>query len=857
MGNFDHDSKKLERTSTESQAEPLPPPAYEDIHDHSYHAGHDPESVDHVAEGPYHIRDDGRVDIDCNSRAVRTFSRFFSSTPVDHSQQPPPDYEFKAPGTLTCGIKLNIVIQVVGSRGDVQPFIALGCELQKYGHRVRLATHDMFASFVRKAGLEFYPIGGDPASLMAYMVKNPSLLPSMKTMMSGEIGRKRQMVAEMLSGCWDSCVLADPLTEAPFVADAIIANPPSFAHVHCAQALGIPVHLMFTMPWTPTRAFPHPLANLANVDGDQAIANYVSYHVVEWMTWQGLGDVINDWRESIQLEPINLLDGPALAQMLKIPFTYCWSPALVPKPHDWPGYIDVCGFFFRDTPKYTPTPELAQFLAAGPPPVYIGFGSIVLDDPAKMLATILDAVRAAGVRAIISKGWSDLGGDVGENIYYIGDCPHEWLFPRMAAVVHHGGAGTTACGIRNGIPTLVCPFFGDQPFWGHMIASAGAGPEPLPPRDMTPAKLAEAIRFLIREETSVAAKAIAALMQDEEGVRSAVDSFHRHLPIAAMKCDLISDQPAVWTLKSGGKKIKLSKLAAEVLISQHSRLLKELKTYQSKPVSIEPTRWDPLSGGASAVMATTMDLTGCITGIVTKPMKAYDDERRKQDRADKLDAMIDDQRLAEPDLKSSSASIRTGTSARSRDNRPSAGGKAALAGVKSIGNFAPTALKGMTVDIPMAITEGLRTAPRHYGDKLRDNGKVTGVGSGFAVAGKTFAWGMIDGVSDLVVQPYKECKKNGAAGIATGLGKGVAGMVTKTGAGMFGVFAYPAAGIAKSVRSAVHNRSRKLVDLQRRDEGQWLVANQKWSGSELSGLIESFHALGSSKEQTKKAKDKK
>ncbi|THX37818.1 UDP-Glycosyltransferase/glycogen phosphorylase [Aureobasidium pullulans] len=849
-------SEKLEKTTSNgSHADSLPPPPYTDVYKHSFHSSHDPESIELTAETPYHVRDDGRIDVDFNSRAVRTLSRLLPSGPTNDTELAPPAYDFTQ--ALAWDIKLNIVIQVVGSRGDVQPFIALGSELQKYGHRVRLATHDMFANFVRKAGLEFYPIGGDPASLMAYMVKNPSLMPSVKTMMSGEIGRKRQMVAEMLSGCWDSCVLPDPLTQEPFVADAIIANPPSFAHVHCAQALGIPVHLMFTMPWTSTRAFPHPLANLANVDGDHAVANFVSYHVVEWMTWQGLGNVINDWRESIQLEPINLLDGPALAKMLRVPFTYCWSPALVPKPRDWPEYIDVCGFFFRDTPKYTPPSDLANFLSAGPPPVYIGFGSIVLDDPAKMLATIVEAVRAAGVRAIISKGWSDLGGDVGENIYYIGDCPHEWLFPRMAAVVHHGGAGTTACGIKNGIPTLVCPFFGDQPFWGHMIASAGAGPEPLSPREMTPATLAEAIRFLMREETAVAAKAIAERMKAEDGVRAAVDSFHRHLPVEAMKCDLIPDQPAVWSLKSGSKKVKLSKLAAEVLTSQHSRLRKELKTYQSKPVTIEPTRWDPLSGGASAVMATTIDLTGCITGMVTKPVQAYGDERRRQDRADKLDAMIDSQRLAEPDHKSSSASIRTGTSGRFRESRTSPGGQAALASVKSIGNFAPTALKGMTVDIPMAITEGLRTAPRHYGDKVRDNGKVTGVGSGFAVAGKTFAWGMIDGVSDLVVQPYKECKKNGAAGIATGLGKGMAGMVTKTGAGMFGVLAYPAAGIAKSVRFAVHNRTRKLVDLQRREEGEWLVSNQKWSGSEVSGLIESFHALESSKGQATGAKNTK
>jgi UDP:flavonoid glycosyltransferase YjiC (YdhE family) len=169
----------------------------------------------------------------------------------------------------------------------VQPFLALGNELQRHGHRVRIATHDVFADFVEKAGLEFYPVGGDPAALMAYMVKNPSLLPSFQTIMEGEIGRKRTMVADMLDGFWDSCLLPDPVTDVPFVADAIIANPPSFAHVHCAQALGIPVHVMFTMPWTGTKAFPHPLANLANGGGDPGMANFLSYHLVEWMTWQG------------------------------------------------------------------------------------------------------------------------------------------------------------------------------------------------------------------------------------------------------------------------------------------------------------------------------------------------------------------------------------------------------------------------------------------------------------------------------------------------------------------------------------------------------------------------------------------
>jgi UDP:flavonoid glycosyltransferase YjiC (YdhE family) len=178
-------------------------------------------------------------------------------------------------------------MQVVGSRGDVQPFIALGNELQNHGHRVRLATHDTFQEFVQKSGLEFFPIGGNPEELMAYMVKNPGLIPSMKTLRGGEIQRKREMVAQMLTGCWRSCIEPDIMTGNPFVADAIIGNPPSFAHVHCAQALGIPVHLMFTMPWSNTRAFLHPLANLKHAGNDANTANYISYSVVEWMTWQG------------------------------------------------------------------------------------------------------------------------------------------------------------------------------------------------------------------------------------------------------------------------------------------------------------------------------------------------------------------------------------------------------------------------------------------------------------------------------------------------------------------------------------------------------------------------------------------
>lgn len=178
---------------------------------------------------------------------------------------------------------------MIGSRGDIQPFVALANELQEHGHRIRLATHDVFSNFVTSSGVEFYPVGGDPSELMVYMVKNPGLIPNMESLRAGDIQNKRKMVAHMLNGFWDSCIQPDPKTGTPFVANCIIANPPSFAHVHCAQALGVPLHMMFTMPWTSTGAFPHPLANItsSNRGRERDIANFLSYDAVEFLTWQG------------------------------------------------------------------------------------------------------------------------------------------------------------------------------------------------------------------------------------------------------------------------------------------------------------------------------------------------------------------------------------------------------------------------------------------------------------------------------------------------------------------------------------------------------------------------------------------
>lgn len=192
--------------------------------------------------------------------------------------------------------KLNIVIMVIGSRGDIQPFLKLGKILkEESGHRVRIATHPAFKEFVeRDSGLEFFSVGGNPAELMAFMVKNPGLIPSVSTVKAGEIGKKRDSMYEMFQGFWRACINATDDEhdlqnrkmmddKHPFVADAIIANPPSFAHIHCAERLGIPLHLMFTFPYSPTQQFPHPLANIKKSNVDTNYANFISYPLVEMM----------------------------------------------------------------------------------------------------------------------------------------------------------------------------------------------------------------------------------------------------------------------------------------------------------------------------------------------------------------------------------------------------------------------------------------------------------------------------------------------------------------------------------------------------------------------------------------------
>ncbi|XP_061969572.1 sterol 3-beta-glucosyltransferase UGT80B1-like [Populus nigra] len=420
--------------------------------------------------------------------------------------------------------RLKVAMLVVGTRGDVQPFLAIAKRLQEFGHRVRLATHANFSDFVRSAGVDFYPLGGDPRVLAGYMARNKGFIPSAP----GEISIQRKQLKAIIESLLAACTEPDMETGVPFKAQAIIANPPAYGHAHVAEALGVPIHIFFTMPWTPTYEFPHPLARVP-----QSAGYWLSYIVVDLLIWWGIRGYINEFRKrKLKLPPIAYLS-MYHGSISHLPTGYMWSPHLVPKPSDWGPLVDVVGYSFLNLgSKYEPKEEFMQWIQKGKEPIYIGFGSMPLEDPKNTMDIILEALKDTEQRGIVDRGWGDLGNfmEVPDSVFLLKDCPHDWLFPQCAAVVHHGGAGTTATGLRAGCPTTIVPFFGDQFFWGDRVHQKGLGPVPIPIAKLSTENLSDAIRFMLEPEVKSRAMELAKLIENEDGVAAAVDAFHRHLP---------------------------------------------------------------------------------------------------------------------------------------------------------------------------------------------------------------------------------------------------------------------------------------------------------------------------------------
>ena len=761
--------------------------------------------------------------------------------------------------------KLNIVIMVIGSRGDIQPFLKIGKILrEEHGHRVRIASHPTFRDFVSSHELEFFSVGGDPSELMAFMVKNPGLIPNMQTVREGEISKRRASMAEMFEGFWRACInTTDDETDdeslnlqdekEPFIADAIIANPPSMAHVHIAEKLGIPLHMMFTFPYSPTTQFPHPLANIkmrkSNVD--ENYVNFMSYSLVELLTWQGLGDIVNKFRENtLKLEPVSSLWAPGALYRMKVPYTYLWSPSLVPKPRDWGPEIDVGGFVFLDlASKFEPSKELSDFLDAGEPPVYIGFGSIVVDDPDKFTDMIFMAAEMAGVRALVNKGWGGFGRDnanTPENIFMLGNTPHDWLFPRVKAVVHHGGAGTTAIGLKCAKPTMIVPFFGDQPFWGAMVSEAKAGAfECIPYKKLTAEKFAEGIKQCLTSEAQKNVQKIAdSIAKEGDGAENAVKSFHRALPLAGrknMRCSILQERVAVWKVQKSS--LRLSALAAEILYKEDKLKYSELKLARHYEWNDFDGPGEPFTGGVGAVADS---LYGIGTGFGMVPIriarhirKREEHERRKRQRQKRKEAREQRRKAELAALKSADASAPNTPMVEKKpeqhhqyddDGRPHTNRVNTKDTLGSTASADPTetlpkeviddlhwglkragaAILTMPNDLHVAIAQGFHNAPRLWGDAtVRKPIRITGVKSGFTAARKEFAYGMYDGWTGLVKQPKGDWDDGETlpakfAGLGTGFGKGLGGFVLKNANAIWAPPAFIVKGLIKYIEKR-HN----------------------------------------------------
>lgn len=446
---------------------------------------------------------------------------------------------------------LNVCIMITGTHGDVAPFVALAKELrQLYGHRIRFATHMAHRAYVLSEGIDFYPLSGDPRVMSSWMVQSHGrLLPSFtnpkefRKEMTQAIPEKTKMINDIMESTWPACT--DQLSEeiaanaTPFVAHAIISNPVTYGHFHCANALNIPLHMAFPQPWTPTQEYPHPFSAEFG-----KIPNSLTYAWFDALTWMSLN--VNDWRTRVLgLDRLDVGDQGAHAlNNLEVPFAYMWSPSLSPKAHDWGPHVDVVGTLLHDkdaATAYEPSSDLATFLADPQKPVFIGFGSMVIEDPDALFQTIVQAAAAANARMIVQSSWSKLGKDgtaMPPTIHLIGNCPHSWLLPQCCAVIHHGGAGTVAAGLRFGLPTFICPFFGDQHFWGDVVFKAGVGPAACPIVGLTAEKLTAALQVLRSAEVQNAAKAMAAKMEKEDGVSEMCKVFNRRLPLEDMCCQV-------------------------------------------------------------------------------------------------------------------------------------------------------------------------------------------------------------------------------------------------------------------------------------------------------------------------------
>jgi sterol 3beta-glucosyltransferase len=407
---------------------------------------------------------------------------------------------------------MNITILTIGSRGDVQPFVALGVGLKEAGHEVTLATSKAFEAFVTEHGLRHVALEVDllerlqsPEGKAAVSGKN--LLTTMK--------KAASMYSRVLDQEW----------AASQGADALVYHPKALGGFHIAEALDVPGFLTHPVPmFSPTRAFPNPVLPVTNLGG---LLNRISYGAFLRLLTAPYHRTINRWRkETLKLPPTSLLASELDVRGRPIQKLVCCSSYVVSPPSDWDDSTSVTGYWFLGSSKqWQPPAHLAAFLKKGPAPIYVGFGSLGTWASEKVISATLAALKQSRQRSVLTTSGGRVPSHVPDDVCVIDSAPHDWLFPKMAAVIHHGGAGTTAEGLRAGKSTLICPSsMNDQAFWGRRVFELGVGPKPIPQSKLTAEMLGRAIQKAVTDGgVRRRAEELGEMIRTERGVVRAVE----------------------------------------------------------------------------------------------------------------------------------------------------------------------------------------------------------------------------------------------------------------------------------------------------------------------------------------------
>jgi UDP:flavonoid glycosyltransferase YjiC (YdhE family) len=411
---------------------------------------------------------------------------------------------------------MNITIPAVGTRGDIQPMVALGKGLRTAGHRVKIATHAMFDSFVTQHGLDFHLMeGANPKDVVDQLI-NRSAKQRIVSQLR-DLWQLIQLLKSEVKNGGESCLAA--CQGADLVIYSVLGYPLASA---VAKKLNIREVFVALQPFEATAEFPFLMMTTRNLGG---FLNRCTYPPGFLTPWLPIYSAVNAWmQQRLQLPPFPW-NYPLRWMQKPLLRLYGFSPHVLSKPADWARHSHITGYWFLEQPEWQPPSDLMDFLNAGPPPIYVGFGSIVADCPEATAEIVLQALEHTKQRGLLLTGWGGLQQtDLPDHIFKLEAAPHDWLFPRMAAVVHHGGAGTTAAGLRAGVPNIIVPFFLDQPFWGHRVKTLKVGPAPISRKQLSIERLSNAIQFAVKN-TAIRQRAaeLGERIRAENGVKAAVD----------------------------------------------------------------------------------------------------------------------------------------------------------------------------------------------------------------------------------------------------------------------------------------------------------------------------------------------